>query len=64
MSDHLSNAEYYRARAAESVALAEAAVSNEIRAHHYAIANRYLLLAEAEAAAGDRARTAGVPPAA
>jgi hypothetical protein len=28
--------------------LAEAATSNEIRSHHYAIANRYLLLAEAE----------------
>jgi hypothetical protein len=33
---------------AECVALAKAATSNEIRSHHYAIAEHYLRLAEAE----------------
>jgi len=48
MTEHLTNARQYRERAVKSVALAEAAASNEIRSHHYAIANHYLLLAEAE----------------
>ena len=33
---------------AECVELAKAAASNEIRSHHYAIAEHYLRLAEAE----------------
>jgi hypothetical protein len=33
---------------AECVELAKAATSNEIRSHHYAIAEHYLRLAEAE----------------
>jgi hypothetical protein len=54
MTDHLTSAEQYRERAANSVASAEAATSNEIRSHHYAIANHYLLLAEAEMKAAGR----------
>jgi hypothetical protein len=33
---------------AECIELAKAATSNEIRSHHYAIADHYLRLAEAE----------------
>jgi hypothetical protein len=33
---------------AECIELAKAATSNEIRSHHYAIAEHYLRLAEAE----------------
>jgi hypothetical protein len=38
----------YRQLAAEEVALAEMAVTNESRAHHYAMAAYYLRLAEAK----------------
>ena len=48
MSDSLTRAQRYRARVAECVELAKAATSNEIRSHHYAIAEHYLRLAEAE----------------
>ncbi|MBV8745461.1 MAG: hypothetical protein JO134_10520 [Xanthobacteraceae bacterium] len=48
MSDSLTRAERYRACAAECVELAKAATSSEIRSHHYAIAEHYLRLAEAE----------------
>jgi hypothetical protein len=44
----MSRAERYRRRVTECVDLAKAATSNEIRSHHYAIAEHYLRLAEAE----------------
>ena len=48
MSDSLTRAQRYRARVAECIELAKAATNNEIRSHHYAIAEHYLRLAEAE----------------
>ena len=48
MSDSLTRAQRYRACVAECVELAKAATNNEIRSHHYAIAEHYLRLAEAE----------------
>jgi hypothetical protein len=45
--DPVSKAERYLRQAEECIALAKAATSN-IRAHHYATADRYLRLAEAE----------------
>jgi hypothetical protein len=44
----LTKAERYLRRAEECIALAKVATSNKVRAHHYAIAERYLRLAEAE----------------
>jgi type II secretory pathway component HofQ len=46
--DPVSKAERYLRQAEECIALAKAATSNKIRAHHYATADRYLRLAEAE----------------
>ena len=46
--DALVRARRYRDWAEESVALAKAAISNELRAQHYAIAQHFHLLAEAE----------------
>jgi hypothetical protein len=47
--DHpVSKAESYLRKAEECVALAKEATSNKLRAHHYATADRYLRLAEAE----------------
>ena len=46
--DALAGAQRYRDCAEESVALAKAAISNEKRAQHYAIAQHFVLLAEAE----------------
>jgi hypothetical protein len=43
-----STAERYRQQADECVALAKAAIRNEVRALHYAMAERYLRLSEAE----------------
>ena len=49
MPGHLSNAERYRPRAEHCVAMAKAATSNKMRAHHYAAAaERYRKLAEGE----------------
>jgi hypothetical protein len=39
--DPLTKAERYLRRAEECMALAKAATSNKVRAHHYAIAERY-----------------------
>jgi len=41
-------AERYRQQAEECIALAKAAIRNEVRALHYAMAERYLRLAENE----------------
>jgi hypothetical protein len=47
MSGHLNRiAEHYRKLAAEEVALAKAAVTNEARAKHYAKAAEYWRLAQ------------------
>lgn len=46
MSDHFSKAVRYRQQAGQCVAMAKAATSNKIRAHHYAAAERYLQLAD------------------
>jgi hypothetical protein len=46
--DPLSNAERYLRQAEECIALAKVATSNKMRANHYATAERYLRLAEAE----------------
>ena len=48
LSDSLIRAQRYRQCVAECIELAKAATSNEIRSHHYAIAEHYLRLAEAE----------------
>ena len=49
MRSHLSSAERYRRRAAHCVAMAKAATSNKMRAHHYAAAaEHYRKLAEGE----------------
>ena len=48
MRNALAKAQRYRDWAEESVVLAQAAVSNEVRARHYAIAQHFHLLAEAE----------------
>jgi hypothetical protein len=48
LSDSFIRAQRYRQCVAECVELAKAATSNEIRSHHYAIAEHYLRLAEAE----------------
>jgi hypothetical protein len=42
-------AERYRQQADECIALAKSAIRNEVRALHYAMAERYLRLAEKEA---------------
>jgi hypothetical protein len=42
-------AERYRRQAEECIALAKTAIRNEVRALHYAMAERYLRLAENEA---------------
>jgi hypothetical protein len=44
----LRRARRYRDWAEQSLALAKAAISNEMRAQHYAIAQHFHLLAEAE----------------
>ena len=54
MSNHLSTAEHYRQLAEQCVAIAKAATSNKMRAHHYATALNYLKLAEAEANSAPR----------
>jgi hypothetical protein len=54
MSDHWITAEQYRRQAEECVAMAKAAIGNKIRAHHYATAEHYLKLAEAEAELANR----------
>ena len=46
--DALARAQRYRDYAEESVAFAKAAISNEMRAQHYAVAQHFHLLAEAE----------------
>ena len=46
--DPLTKAERYLRRAEECIALAKVATSNKVRAHHYAIAERYVSLAQAE----------------
>jgi hypothetical protein len=48
LSDSLIRAQRYRQCVTECVELAKASTSNEIRSHHYAIAEHYLRLAEAE----------------
>jgi hypothetical protein len=54
MSNHLSTAQHYRQLAEQCVAMAKAATSNKMRAHHYATALNYLKLAEAEAKSAPR----------
>jgi len=55
MSDHLKKrAARYRRKSEEAIALAKAAISNKARAQHYAAAERYLSLAEAEAKLASR----------
>jgi hypothetical protein len=50
MPGHLSSTGQYHRRAEQCVAMAKAATSNKMRAHHYAAAAKhYLRLAEAEA---------------
>jgi hypothetical protein len=44
----VSKTESYLRQAEECIALAKVATSNKVRAHHYATADRYLRLAEAE----------------
>jgi hypothetical protein len=46
--DPLGKAEQYLRQAEECIALAKVATSNKLRANHYATADRYLRLAEAE----------------
>jgi type II secretory pathway component HofQ len=46
--DPVSKMESYLRQAEECIALAKVATSNKVRAHHYATADRYLRLAEAE----------------
>ena len=46
-----SAADHYRQQADECVALAKAAIRNEVRALHYAMAERYRRLAEAQRSA-------------
>jgi hypothetical protein len=46
MPGQFSIAEHYRQQADQYVAMAKAATSNKMRAHHYAAAERYLRLAE------------------
>ena len=46
--EKLSKAERYLRQAEECIALAKAATSNKLRARHYATAERYRRLAEAE----------------
>jgi len=48
VSDNATTADRYRQKADESVTLAKEAISNEVRALHYAMAERYLRLAEDE----------------
>jgi hypothetical protein len=48
MRNALAKAQRYRDWAEESVVLAQAALSNEMRAKHYAIVQHFHLLAEAE----------------
>jgi hypothetical protein len=55
--DELDKAQRYRCWADENVALAKAATSNQIRARHYAIAQHFHLLAEAEMSVATRAPT-------
>ena len=54
MSNHLSTPEHYRELAEQWVAMAKAATSNKMRAHHYATALNYLKLAEGEAKSARR----------
>ena len=58
----LTKAERYLRRAEECIALAKVATSNKVRAHHYAIAERYLRLAEAEPTVTNRGRWLGSQP--
>ena len=46
--DPVSKRESYLRQAEECIALAKGATSNKLRADHYATADRYLRLAEAE----------------
>jgi hypothetical protein len=46
--DPVSKRESYLRQAEEFIALAKVATSNKLRANHYATADRYLRLAEAE----------------
>jgi hypothetical protein len=46
--DNVTTAERYREKADECVTLAKSAISNEVRALHYGMAQRYLRLAEDE----------------
>jgi hypothetical protein len=49
LDDAWSKADYYRQLVDECVALAKSAISNEVRAEHYATATYYRNLAEVEA---------------
>jgi hypothetical protein len=67
--DPVSKTESYLRQAEECIALAKVATSNKVRAHHYATADRYLRLAEAEPtvtnpdALSDRGQTPVAPSA-
>jgi hypothetical protein len=54
MSGHVRRAQHYRQKSEECVALAKSAISNKVRAQHYAAAEHYLKLAEAEAKLASR----------
>ena len=58
--DALVRARRYRDWAEESVALAKAAISNEMRAQHYAMAQHFHLLAEAKLKAATSSPTEDV----
>jgi hypothetical protein len=48
MSDHLVGTEQYRLKIDECVTMAKASTSNKVRAHHYAQAEYFSRLFEAE----------------
>jgi hypothetical protein len=63
-----SKAEHYLRQAEECIALAKVATTNKLRAQHYATADRYLRLAEAEPTVtnpgvlSDRGQIPAAPP--
>ena len=54
-SDHSLQAKRYLEQAQEQIALAEKAINDNVRKHHVTMAEQYLLLAEKELMAADRA---------
>ena len=62
MTDPLARAQRYSDWAEENVALAKAATSNQVRAHHYAMAGYFHRLAEAEMRAATRTTADEIVP--